>query len=153
MIKAGKAHGALPEDIYGCLYFFLSDELRSFHRRLRQFHISFNLYDLDASELSRVIRNGSLTEDNVPASIRFDRIEVSNILDAHYVGLRDVLVHWAPLLTKSTTATILGYFMNWTGLQKDGDATTEECTTSLLMPIWIEKMMVNSFYGTVANDV
>ncbi|EKM78526.1 hypothetical protein AGABI1DRAFT_101197 [Agaricus bisporus var. burnettii JB137-S8] len=126
VIKAGKTHGALPEDIYGCLYFFLSDELRSFHRRIRQFHISFNLYNLDASELSRVIRNGSLAQDNLPASIRFDRIEVSNILDAHYVGLRDVLAHWAPLLTRSTTATIIGYFMNWTGLQKDGDATTAE---------------------------
>ncbi|XP_006455358.1 hypothetical protein AGABI2DRAFT_226828 [Agaricus bisporus var. bisporus H97] len=39
VIKAGKAHGAQAEDIYGCLYFFLLDELSSFARhRVVQFH-------------------------------------------------------------------------------------------------------------------
>jgi len=49
---------------------------------------------------------------DLPASIRFDRIEVSNILDANYVGMRGVLTHWAPFLAESNTAAIVGYFMN-----------------------------------------
>jgi hypothetical protein len=50
---------------------------------------------------------------NLPPSIRFDRIEVSNILDFNYVGLHDVLTLWAPLLQEGRNAAIIGYFMNW----------------------------------------
>ena len=57
---------------------------------------------------------------DLPASIRFDRIEVSNILDAQYVGMRGVLTHWASLLVESNIAAIVGYFMNWVVVQTDG---------------------------------
>lgn len=153
VIKAGKAHGALPEDIYGCLFFFLSDELRTFFRRLRQFNISFSLSNFDASELSERIRRGSLAESGVPPSIRFDRIEVSNILDVQYAGVRDVLAHWAPLLKISTNATILGYFMNWTGLQEDGNATNKEGTMKMLLPLWKSKMTVRSFHVALTSNI
>jgi hypothetical protein len=54
--------------------------------------------------------------------VRFDRIQVSNILDANYVGIEGVLSDWAPILKNSHTAVIVGYFMNWIAMQKDGRA-------------------------------
>ncbi|KAJ8587573.1 hypothetical protein M405DRAFT_863636 [Rhizopogon salebrosus TDB-379] len=120
ILKAGKAHGAQPEDIYGCLYFFLSDQLRTFARRLREFHISFRVVSIEASHLSCIIREGVLSSFGIPASVCFDRIEVSNILDVNYLGTQVVLTHWGPLLKDTRTAALVGYFMNWTMVQPDG---------------------------------
>ncbi|KAF8636838.1 hypothetical protein AX17_003230 [Amanita inopinata Kibby_2008] len=122
VIRVGKAHGATAEDIYGCLYFFLTHELRTFARRLRQFRISFKITNLDACILSEMIKGNELSElINLP-STRFDRIEVSNIFDANYVGLRRVLMCWAPLLRQSSAAAIVGYFMNWAMQHREGRA-------------------------------
>ncbi|KDR68208.1 hypothetical protein GALMADRAFT_1354647 [Galerina marginata CBS 339.88] len=120
VVETGKIHGARSEDIYGCFYFFISNHLRTFSRRLRQFKISAKIFSFEACGLSKLIRDGELTDYGVPASISFDRIEVSNILDANYVGIRAVLTYWAPLLADTRFAVIIGYFMNWTMLQKDG---------------------------------
>ncbi|KAF8626500.1 hypothetical protein AX17_006553 [Amanita inopinata Kibby_2008] len=120
VIRCGNAHGATSEDIYGCLYFFLADQLRTFARRLRQFRISFTVTGFEACALSKLIQKNELSEFlNLPSSIRFDRIEVSNIFDRNYVGLRSVLTHWAPLLRRNSTAAIVGYFMNW-AMQREG---------------------------------
>lgn len=120
IIDAGKAHGAQGEDIYGCLYFFLTDQLRKFTRRLSEFPISFKLFNFEACQLAELIQNNALAEAGTPSTIRFDRIEVSNIVDANYVGVHRVISSWAPLLAQNTTAIILGYFMNWIAKQSDG---------------------------------
>lgn len=122
IVEVGKAHGALPEDIYGCLYFFLSEQLRLFSQRLRTFKISFAVFPFDACSLSEGISVDQFAEYGIPPSIRFDRIAVSNILDVNYVGLRDVLTHWAPFLSESRSAVVVGYFMNWVAQQADGRA-------------------------------
>lgn len=70
-----------------------------------------------------MIRGNLLSGYGILPSSRFDRIEVSNILDVNYVGIRGVLTNWGPLLQESPAATIVGYFMNWTVLEEDGDAT------------------------------
>lgn len=80
--------------------------------------------DSDARVLSRGIKENDLSINGIPASVRFDRIQVSNILDAYYVGIDGVLRDWAPLLKDSDTATIVGYFMNWIFIQEDGRATS-----------------------------
>ncbi|EDR07431.1 uncharacterized protein LACBIDRAFT_298608 [Laccaria bicolor S238N-H82] len=121
--EVGKAHGATPQDIYGCLYFFLTAQLRTFHQRLRQFPVTFNVYSMDARDLSKALRNDGIHGKAKPPSTRYDRIEVSNILDANYVGLSDVLSDWAPLLAETRTASIVGYFMNWFVTQEDGRAS------------------------------
>lgn len=123
VIERGKVYGAQPEDIYGCLYFFLSEQLREFYRRIRQFPIAFKLFNEEATKLSVLIQDGSLAEFGLPASTRFDRIEVSNILDFNYVGLEQTLTHLGPLLAPTSDAAIVGYFMNWFMKQKDGRAT------------------------------
>ncbi|KDQ54024.1 hypothetical protein JAAARDRAFT_38617 [Jaapia argillacea MUCL 33604] len=111
VMKAGRIHGAHPSDVYGCLYFYLSDQLRKFARRLRQFRVSFLLFNRDARELSRQVGANVLSKLNIPRS--FDRIDVSNILDTEYVGISGVLSSWGPLLKDTKHATMLGYFMNW----------------------------------------
>jgi hypothetical protein len=117
-----ESYGAQSEDVYGCLYFFLSDQLRKFAKRIRRYNISFHLTGFDARALSRGIREDILSVNGIPASVRFDRIEVSNILDANYVGIEGVLSDWAPLLKNGRNAAIVGYFMNWIAMQEDGQA-------------------------------
>ncbi|TFY58925.1 hypothetical protein EVG20_g7975 [Dentipellis fragilis] len=123
VVKAGKAHGAQSEDIFGCLYFYLSDQLRMFARRLKDFRISIQLLNQNAKSLPNDIRSGSLTPV-IPRDVTFDRIDVSNILDLEYVGLTSVLEGWGPLLKETRTATILGYFMNWVKRQKGAHMNT-----------------------------
>ncbi|KAF9224203.1 hypothetical protein BS17DRAFT_780637 [Gyrodon lividus] len=124
VIDAGKAHGATSEDIYGCLYFMLSDELRTFARRIRTLHISFHVFGADACVLSDAITHGELTAYGIPPTTRFDRVEVSNILDPNYVGIQGVLDSWEPLLSTSVHATIVGYFLNWIMFQEGGKVGT-----------------------------
>jgi hypothetical protein len=120
VIAAGKRHGASVEDIYGCLYFFLSEQLTEFADRLARFQISFKFFVMDARDLSSSIRDNLWSEVDIPRSIRFDRIAVSNIIDKDYVGLRETLESWAPLLAETKYATIVGYLMNWFMSQRDG---------------------------------
>ena len=124
IFAAGAAHGAQSADVYGCLYFFLSDQLHNFTGRVRELNISFQLTSFDAGALSRGIRDDLFSTYGIPASPRFDRIHVSNILDANYIGISGVLTDWAPFLAKGETAAIVGYFMNWIAQQEDGRASS-----------------------------
>ena len=72
--------------------------------------------------MAQGIKEDLFSDHGVPASVRFDRIEVSNILDVNYVGIEGVLDGWACLLKTSKTAAIVGYFMNWVVMQPDGRA-------------------------------
>ena len=75
--------------------------------------------------------------------MKFDRIEVSNILDANYVGLRDVLTLWGPLLEESRSAAINGYFMNWPIVQQAGRALwADDCVRENLVQQVMEKEKV-----------
>lgn len=121
MVASGKEHGVTPEDIYGCLYFYLSAQLRSFQQRLRSFSISFKFFSMDATDLARLTRGGTMANYGIPPSVRFDRIFVSNIFDLVYVGLRAVLESWAPFLSNTPSAAIVGYLMNWFTYVPDGE--------------------------------
>jgi hypothetical protein len=119
VISSGKTHGATREDLYGCLYFHLSDVLQEFARRLSKFHISFKILNGDMISLSDSIRNGELERMGLPAATRFDRVDVSNTMDVEYVGISRIVEKWGPLLKRAPTATLLGYFMNWNTKQAD----------------------------------
>lgn len=99
--------------------------------------------EVDARQLPRIISENLLYEAKIPSSIKFDRIDVSNILDANYVGLHDVLTLWSPLLGESKSAVIVGYFMNWSMLQNGGRVTSAgESVAKGLMRRAIEKEKV-----------
>jgi hypothetical protein len=136
VVKAGKAHGAQHADLYGCLHFYLSDQLRSFADRLRRFRISFRMFDSNARDLSKRLQSGAHITQGVPNGIRFDRIDVSNIIDTEYVGIPNVLQDWAPLLSDSNRfATIVGYSMNWVPKQpgaQPGEEAIKTITSKLL---------------------
>lgn len=120
IVEAGRAHGGHVEDIYGCFYFFISDHLRTLWRRLRTFKISFIMTNAECNDLASAIKSGQLLPFGISSSSGFDRIHVSNIFDTIYVGLEGVLSAWAPLLSVSKAAAIVGYFMNWVGTQIGG---------------------------------
>ena len=92
----------------------------------------------DACDLGHKIQDGSLATDGIPSSIRFDRIEVSNIIDTNYVGLNNVLTSWSSLLCDNHTAAIIGYFMNWFIIQGDGcvSGAGESVNTKLMGSLW-----------------
>lgn len=126
VVASGRAHGTSAEDIYGCFYFYISDQLRLFHRRLHEgkFRVSFRIYCSEARQLARILQNNTLRGHGLLASTRFDRIMVSNIMDHSYVGIRETLKSWGPLLSNRQKAVFLGYFMNWGVVQKG--STVEE---------------------------
>ncbi|KIJ61530.1 hypothetical protein HYDPIDRAFT_31140 [Hydnomerulius pinastri MD-312] len=122
VIKSGQAHGANPEDIYGCLYFYLSDQLRTFARHIRDLNISFHVFSTDPRVLAKEISTGTYSMYGLSPSMRFNRIDVSNTLDAGHIGNQDVLRLWAPLLAEGNDAAIVGSFKNWADVQEKGHA-------------------------------
>jgi hypothetical protein len=112
--------------------------------RLSRFRIEIQLFCEDASNLSSVIRQGDLSPYGIPSSTKFDRIEVSNILDANYVGIPGVLEAWGPFLKVNKYATLIGSFMNWPTLQNGANAqTVGKHTSSLLTKRLLEKDSVS----------
>jgi hypothetical protein len=111
VLAAGQRHGAFRGDLYGCLYFYLAEQLRAFAERIAKLDIEFHVLCQDASQLSRDIRNGALS--SIPQQLSFDRIEVSNIMDHNYLDIPTVISDWGSLLKKTPHATLLGSFMNW----------------------------------------
>lgn len=109
-MAAGEAHGTTTQDLFGCLYFYLSDELRKFSTMVRRGNFQIHLCDKDARELSRTIRMGRFHTE-LPM---FDRIELSNIVDDNYVGFERCITDWSSLLNRSNPySTIIAHSMNW----------------------------------------
>ena len=75
---------------------------------------------MDAIALSQEIIIGRLSDCDIPPWTEFHRIHVSNVVDANYAGLREVVTNWAPFLAETRGAIMIGYFMNWVALQDDG---------------------------------
>lgn len=87
------------------------EQLQSFSKRLSRFHITIHSFNRDAGALSPLVSGTS--SRSVTGPLRFDRIDVSNIIDFNYLGIPRVLESWGPLLTATSFATIIGYSMNW----------------------------------------
>ncbi|KAJ6568386.1 hypothetical protein DFH09DRAFT_918084 [Mycena vulgaris] len=106
---SGMKHGASPEDILGCLFFHVKDELREFAKRVKELRIDIHVTSFDAGILSKGITIGAL-----PAfeDASFDRILTSNLVDT--VGLRTCLSDWGPLLNRENRfASILMQSKAW----------------------------------------
>ncbi|KAF6752084.1 hypothetical protein DFP72DRAFT_906060 [Ephemerocybe angulata] len=120
VIASGKAQGAQPEDIYGCLYFHLSDQLKTFAKRIRNFSIDFKLFAMEPDALLQSLKDGPV--EGVAVQNRFDRIDVSNVVDRE--GLEKVLSQWTPLLSEGDNAAVVGLFQDWAGHHPKGSART-----------------------------
>jgi hypothetical protein len=124
VLQAGERHGVPRGDLYGCLYFYLQEQLHAFAERLSCFKATFHVFCMDAQKLAQEIHDGTLAHV-VPPTTTFDRIEVSNIFDTEYVGIPGVIESWGPFLKVSGDAAIVGFFMNWA--PKQPGAVAKNC--------------------------
>ncbi|KAI0515446.1 hypothetical protein F5B22DRAFT_636473 [Xylaria bambusicola] len=98
--KAGPA----KQDAYGQLYHYLRRLFVDFHQYLHSKPVAFELHHVDARGLDKTL-----------AGREFDRIEVSNICDAGYLGIDKTLKTFGPLLCKPQVnphATLITTFLN-----------------------------------------
>lgn len=124
VIEAGKSHGAQRADLYGCLYFYLTEELRKFVERLRSFHINFYIVSDDPNYLPRQLKDKTPVPYGLifPAQLAFDRIHLSNMFDyRNKFTITGVLADWTPYLKTHEHATIIAYSMTWIGQRKADD--------------------------------
>ncbi len=102
-------HGIPKEDRYGRLHFYIRDMLEKFCRRIAGgSKLRFHLYCVNAADLSFYLNNKL-------ENLRFDRVEVANIVDRPYLGLAQTLRTCGPLLKPSAEnphATLIALFMN-----------------------------------------
>ncbi|RXW23557.1 hypothetical protein EST38_g2280 [Candolleomyces aberdarensis] len=141
VIKTGKRYGAQPEDIFGCLYFFLSEQLRTFARRIREMRIAFKLFCWSPCEVGEFMKKNVFEDIDLPSATRFDRIDVSNIMDQdHRFGARleNVLEVWGSLLSERPSAALVGCFIFWfvgndgSSSANSGEKIALECTQRLV---------------------
>ena len=95
----------------GHLYAHITTMLRRFCTKMKSTtSLKFILYGSSALDLPKIILN---TNPSTPSS--FDRIEVSNVADPGYIGLKDTLSALGSLLKSPSDnqhATLLTLFMN-----------------------------------------
>lgn len=134
MLQSGKAHGAHPEDIFECLYFYLSSQLKTLAERIRTFNITFSVLSLEPETLSQCIRSNMFQRMGLTSAMRFDRIDVANLMDKQD-DLQPTLTAWSPLLREGKHATVMGRFEEWGKMQKNGrcaNAGNKICGTAVV---------------------
>ncbi|GJE88932.1 zf-MYND and DUF4470 domain-containing protein [Phanerochaete sordida] len=119
VVASGVAHGCTPEDLYGGLYFHVVGALEALGERLRTLRVAFTVANQDAGALASALAPGA-------AALRFDRIDVSNLGDADYLGVPRVLDAWAPFLKRERGAALLGHFVNWVAREPRAEPGPEE---------------------------
>ena len=77
--------------------------MSKFIEKLLKMKITIHIWCMDARELVK----------HLDKQEKFDRIDVSNIVDINYVGLEKVLQDWGPMLKKNEFSTLITTFMNW----------------------------------------
>jgi hypothetical protein len=96
--------------------------------------------------LANGIKSGRLTEVGLAPAVRFDRVQVSNILDSQYIGMEAVLASWGPLLSDNRSATIVGYFLNWSVSEKDGRPRTPETAKDCIKRVLARDEKVDNLF-------
>ncbi|GJE94081.1 zf-MYND and DUF4470 domain-containing protein [Phanerochaete sordida] len=114
VVATGAKHGCTREDLYGCLYFHVLAQLRAFAARLARFRVHIVLTDADACALAAALWGGDLAGAGLGASVRFDRVDASNLGDAHYLGVPRVLGAWGGFVrTGERPGVLVAHFVNW----------------------------------------
>ncbi|KAF2141159.1 uncharacterized protein K452DRAFT_272970 [Aplosporella prunicola CBS 121167] len=115
------AHPA-KHDLYGGLFLYLRLLLSKFCKKIRNHAINFDLRHIDAKIFPG---HWAETQDDIQL---FDRIEVSNIADKCYLGIRKCLNTFAPLLkpiTENPHATLVTLFLNAVNEMESRPDTTQ----------------------------
>jgi hypothetical protein len=89
-------------DHYGALFFHLREIMTDFVAKSRHLQLSIKLMSDDLSRLGHL------------KGASFSRIDVSNVSDENYLGIKKVLQVMSPLLsTTNPEAVLITTFMNW----------------------------------------
>ena len=105
VLGSSAKYGTPDEDLYGLLYFYVREKLVAFCNRNANTKMQFHIYCADAAKLP------SLIDKN----LKFDRIEVANIVDQAYLGLEKTLETCSSLLKPPSInphAVLVALFMN-----------------------------------------
>jgi hypothetical protein len=81
VLEAGARSGVPPNDLYGSLFFYLSEQLRRFVTKLASTAVSIHVTCSDARELAANLAAAGMAG-------RLHRVDVSNIVDRNYLGFR-----------------------------------------------------------------
>ena len=93
-------------DSYGHLYLYLWEQFLFFHRQCQQKSVNLIITAVDMQSLGEVV-----------PSLRFDRIDVSNVVDATYLGVGRTLRAVRPFLRSTNKcAVVVSLFMNTIGI-------------------------------------
>ncbi|KAH8674391.1 hypothetical protein BGZ60DRAFT_468760 [Tricladium varicosporioides] len=93
-----------PQDWYGKLFIYIHNMIEGFLNRLQKTKICFVLYNVDARELPQHLKHD-----------RYARVEVANICDGGYIGIRNTLSLLSPFLQsprQNVHATFITLFIN-----------------------------------------
>jgi len=108
-------------DIYGHLYFYLQDLLGKFCTKVRTLRLNVVFTATNAVNLHELV-----------PGMTFDRIDVSNIMDAVYLGVPTTLESVRPLLRPdSKYATVISLFMNAIGIMQQKNRLSVSIDTLL----------------------
>ncbi|KAI0084571.1 hypothetical protein BDY19DRAFT_530222 [Irpex rosettiformis] len=121
VIEAGKNNGCSPDDISGCLFFFVKQAFMDFAKRVQRFQLDIHITSTNAITLPKLIeqRRGHLQHFSLAG---FDRIETSNVMD-YIMDIHELIGTWAPMLNRGNKhATLLLSTMNWLAWREDAQA-------------------------------
>lgn len=99
-------HTGLRDDVNGKLYQYIHSCLVEFHGRLQALEIKFRLYQGDVRQAVPQLMD---------TKTKYDRIEVSNICDRGYLGIKEALALFGPRLCPRQSnphATLITLFLN-----------------------------------------
>jgi hypothetical protein len=112
VFQSGQLHGVDKNDAYGCLFFHVQEQLAEFARRCADFHIDFELRNINAMDLRRSLAADKINIFGKPA--KFDRIETSNVMDYLVNGANDLVRTFSPLInTQNGSSALCMSTMNW----------------------------------------
>jgi hypothetical protein len=151
VIKAGEAHGAQRADLYGCLYFYLSDQLHTFIDRLRRFRIKFGIFNEDPNVLACHLRENLLAPYGFPTGTKFNRIDVANLLGgADRTKIPPIITDWGPMIKENKHAMLIASFTEWHNYQKNASVPT---SSDEMKSEFISKLIADGRVSTEISDL
>ncbi|KAA1470766.1 hypothetical protein DENSPDRAFT_73505 [Dentipellis sp. KUC8613] len=113
VMTAGKAHGVERADVYGALYFYLTDQLCTFVDRLHTLKIRFLVFACTAPELAERLRTGALQKFGLPPYVGFACIDAGTLGDTDPGAWMRVVDEWGPRLMPYPGAVLVGTSVKW----------------------------------------
>ncbi|KAI5782032.1 hypothetical protein DFH27DRAFT_488154 [Peziza echinospora] len=149
-IEFGAKLGVPKNDIFGNLNFYIRDIICRASERLHGLNgCQIRLTCVDARNLSSVLAAAPVVQNiEKPEWIftQFDRIEVSNICDEQYLGIKTVLTTFGPLLRpKNPDATLLTLFINAARMSIIQDGPRPESITKAMRLFFHNPMVAQQF--------